>query len=83
MRNPIEQLREKTGLEVEAFARTIDVHPTTVRLVEQGVLRRSRVLWTALERAGYDGRALSKKHEMWLRMRGKQSGSNRTATQAG
>jgi len=82
MRNPIEQLREKVGLEIEDFARRLDVSPTTVRLMEKGLLRRSRVLWNALEAAGYDGRALSKKHEMWLRVRNKQSGSNPAATQA-
>jgi DNA-binding XRE family transcriptional regulator len=83
MRNPIEQLREKVGLEVEDFARRLDVSPTTVRLLEKGLLRRSRVVWTALEAAfGYDARALSKKHEMWLRLRTKQSGSNPAATQA-
>lgn len=72
MRNPIEQLREKVGLELEDFARKLDVSPTTVRLLEKGLLRRSRVLWTALDAAGFDGRALSKKHEMWLRVRSKQ-----------
>lgn len=87
MRNPIEQLREKVGLEIEDFARRLDVSPTTVRLLEKGLLRRSRVVWTALEATfGYDARALSKKHEMWLRLRTKQGaeqpGSNPAATQA-
>ena len=67
MDSPVYALRERLQMSREQFAQHLGLSPHTVALVENGRLRRPRVIWEALRQRGFDAEHLSLRYQLWLR----------------